>query len=125
MIDYDFWKFWITVANSVGTVLLAVWLFVTNRSRVNTARIDRLEDHTDGRIDKLEDHVNERIVEHDKWLERIEERNKHMPTHEDFKRVHARLDSLSEEYRQLSGEFKGASHTLNLIHEYLLKEGKK
>ena len=124
-IDYEFWKFWLTVANSLGTILLAVWLFVTQRSRVNTARIEKLEVHTDSRIDKLENHLTDQIGDHDKRLERIEERSRHMPTHEDFSRVHKRLDSQSEKIESLSGEFKGATRTLNLIHQHLLEGNKK
>lgn len=124
-INYEAWKFWMSVANFIGTILLALYLFMTSRSRVNTGRIDKLETHTDSRIDRLEQHFSQQVSEHDKRLERIEERNKHMPTHEDFKRVHARLDTLGEETKEFRGEFKSAKHTLDIIHQYLLSEGKK
>lgn len=124
-IDYEFWKFWIAVANFVGTVVLAAYIFLTSRSRVNTTRIDKLEEHTDGRIDKLEQHVHQNISDHDKRLERVEERNKHQPTHEDFKSVHEKINGVSDNVSDINGRLTGMDKNLTLIQEFLMNEGKK
>ncbi|MDG4811673.1 hypothetical protein P8629_01510 [Hydrogenovibrio sp. 3SP14C1] len=114
-----------SVANFIGTILLALYLFMTSRSRVNTGRIDKLETHTDGRIDKLEQHFSQQVSEHDKRFERIEEHNKHVPTHEDFKRVYDKINVQSDQLNRLAGESRSQNETLKLIHQYLLSEGKK
>lgn len=124
-IDYEFWKFWIAVANFAGTVVLAAYIFLTSRSRVNTTRIDKLEAHTDNRIDKLEQHVQQHISDHDKRLERVEERNKHMPTHADFKQVHEKINRVSDGFSEVNGRLSGMDKNLTLIQEYLMKEGKQ
>ncbi|WP_321276935.1 hypothetical protein [Thiomicrorhabdus indica] len=123
--DYEFWKFWMAVANFIGTIVLAAYIFVTNRSRVNTGRIDKLEQHTDHRIDKLEKHVQQHITDHDKRLERVEERNKHMPTHEDLKQVHEKINRVSDGVSAINGRLGSMDKNLTMIQEFLMNEGKK
>lgn len=123
-IDYDFWKFWIIVANFIGTVILAAYIFITSRSRVNTARIEKLEEHTNTLINKLEQHVQLHISDHDKRLERVEEHNKHIPTHEDFKCVHEKINRVSNDLSEMNGRLSSVDKNLTLIQEYLMKEGK-
>ncbi|WP_178860799.1 hypothetical protein [Thiomicrorhabdus cannonii] len=124
-VDYEFWKFWMAVANFIGTVILAAYIFVTSRSRVNTERIDKLEKHTDDRIDRLEQHVHQHIGDHDKRLERVEERNKHMPTHEDLKQVHEKINRVSDGVSAIDGRLSGMDKNLTMIQEFLMNEGKK
>lgn len=124
-VDYEFWKFWMMVANFGATLMLAIYLFLTNRSRVNTVRIDRFELSTNKRIENVEATLRKDVDGHHNWLERMEERNKHTPTHEDFKRVYDKVNHLSDMLNSLSGESKAQNKTLDLIHEYLLNEGKK
>ena len=124
-VDYEFWKFWMTVGNFFGTLLLAAYIFITSRSRVNTERIDKLEDHTASRIDKLEVHMQSQISSHDKRLERVEEHNKHMPTHDDLKHVHEKINSVSSAVSSVDGTVSGIDKNVTLIQEYLMKEGKR
>lgn len=113
-VDYEFWKFWMSVANFIGTVVLALYIFVTSRSRVNSERINELETHIKTKID-----------DHDGRLARMEEHNKHVPTHEDFKRVYDKINAQSDQLNRLSGESRSQNETLKLIHQYLLSEGKR
>ena len=106
-INFEYWLFWIAVTNFAGTASMALWLFITNRSRVNTARIDKLEDHVDTSIDR-----------HDERLTRLEERYHHAPSHEDFKRVYDLLNAQAKQIDQIAGEFKATSENVKLIQHY-------
>ncbi|MGE4501968.1 MAG: hypothetical protein AB7D03_03760 [Thiomicrospira sp.] len=112
-LDYEFWRFWMGVANFAGTVMLGVYLFITQRSRVNTERIDKLENHVITSIDR-----------HDERLTRLEERYQHAPSHEDFKRVYDLLNAQAKQIDQIAGEFKATSENVKLIQHYLLHGGK-
>lgn len=70
------------------------------------------------RVDDCLDEVNDRLA-------RVEQDARHAPSHEDLKRMHVRLDTLSEELREIKGEFHGARRTLDLIHQHLLSERRR
>ncbi|MBS0354054.1 MAG: hypothetical protein JSR83_09160 [Proteobacteria bacterium] len=71
------------------------------------------------------DALDAKLAAHSDRLTVLERDIKHGPTHEDLKRIHSRLDKVCEDVSTLSGEWKGKGHTLDLLHEYLLKEGRK
>ena len=68
------------------------------------------------------DALDTKLAAHADRLTAIERDLKHMPTHDDLKRIHSRLDDVSENMATLVGEFKSAAHILNLLHEDRLKE---
>jgi hypothetical protein len=61
----------------------------------------------------------------DKRLLRIEEGIKHMPTHGDLTRLHKRMDDINSQLQQIAGSMNGHGHTLRLIEQHLLTDGKK
>lgn len=92
-------------------IFVGVYTYLSNRNRVTNERIGSLEDHVDTRLDN-----------HSERLARLEKSADMGPNHEDLKALHRRIDALVASVNGLQGEFKGTSHTLALIHEYLLKE---
>lgn len=68
------------------------------------------------------DALDSKLAAHADRLTAIERDLKHAPTHDDLKRIHSRLDDVSENMATLVGEFKSAAHILNLLHEDRLKE---
>ena len=48
-----------------------------------------------------------------------------MPGHDDLGKLYERINALAEGVQLLSGEFSGAKHTLNLLHEFLLEGAHK
>lgn len=68
------------------------------------------------------DSLDSKLAAHADRLTAIERDLKHAPTHDDLKRIHSRLDDVSENMATLVGEFKSAAHILNLLHEDRLKE---
>ena len=68
------------------------------------------------------DALDSKLAAHADRLTAIERDLKHATTHDDLKRIHSRLDDVSENMATLVGEFKSAAHILNLLHEDRLKE---
>lgn len=125
VIDYEFWRFWMAMLNFAGTLGVAIYIFLTNRSRVNSNRIDKFEIEVKEEIAEMHCSLRRDVDGHRNWLERMEERNKHFPTHEDLKRIYDKVNAQSDQLNQLAGESKAQNETLKLIHQYLMTEGKK
>lgn len=106
-IEYS--KFLFDVIQTLLIAIIGVMNWLNNRQRVTTATIATLETGLDSRID-----------EHSTRLARVEQDIKHVPDHNDFKRVHQRLDVLNGELKELKGEFHSMRSTLSLIHQYLM-----
>lgn len=113
-IDYTAWKFWLDVLQVVFTAAIGIYVWVSNRTAVNTKRIAKLEGDLDERLDEQEVR-----------LTRVEEALRHAPTHEDLKRIHARIDDVASGVSLVSGKIGETTRTLTLIHEHLLNGGKR
>jgi hypothetical protein len=107
--DYPALKFWLDVVQLAGTFAIGVYVWMSNRQRVTTDAIDRLEGHVDGRLD-----------DHHERLARLEQDLEHAPTHDDLGQLYERINGLKESVQELSGEFKGVRHLLNVIHQHML-----
>lgn len=83
-----------------------VWLALSGRNRVTKEALDT------------------KLASFGDRLTAIERDQRHAPSHEDLKRIHSRLDDVSEGMATLVGELKGVTHILNLLHEDRLKEGR-
>ncbi len=104
----------ISAANFVLTWGVALYMYLVNKSKVTNARIGELERDMDSKLDAHADR-----------LARLEQDVRHAPTHDDIKRIHTRIDDAAGALKRLEGEFGGASRTLALIHEFLLKGGQR
>ena len=107
--DYALIRLFIDIVQFVITGGVGIYVYVVNRHRVTATRIAQLEQNLDLRLD-----------DYGERLARLEQDARHAPSHDDLKRVHQRLDTVSGELKQLNGEFAGARRTLELIHEFLL-----
>ncbi len=97
----------VKLALQAVNLLAVVWLGLTARNKVTKDALDT------------------KLAAHADRLTALETSMKHGPTHDDLKRIHARLDKVCEDFSALSGELKGKGHTLDLIHEFLLNEKRK
>lgn len=111
-LDYDAMKFWIDALQLAGIAVIGAHSWISNRHRVTSERIAKLEDDMDTRLDT-----------HTDRLTALEVRAGAAPTHDDLKRLHQRLDNMNGELKELRGEFQSAGRTLNMIHDYLLNHG--
>lgn len=111
--NYEALKFYLELANLGLTCLVGIYVWITSRNRATNGRISKLETDVDDRLENL----SARLIA-------LEERAKHAPTHEDFKRVHERLDKLSEEVGELCGTVKALVRQLDLVNQHLLQARK-
>jgi hypothetical protein len=109
---YEALRFWLEVAQMLATGVLGLYVWISNKSRVNTERIERLENAIDARLDT---HV-ERLV-------KVESAVRFGPSHQDLTHIHQRMDETAAAMNSLAGEFRAVRGTLDLIHQYLLNEG--
>ncbi len=68
--------------------------------------------------------IDRRLSEHRERISRLEAAAEAAPSHEHLAGLHERINGIAEDVSSLSGEFKGAKHTLELIHTFLLNGGK-
>ena len=107
--DYEAWRFWIDILQAVLTAAIGVYVWLVNRTRVNAARIRKMEDDFDRRLDDAEQR-----------LTKVESNIEHGPGRADLKRIHERVDETAKEVHLLTGEFQSVKGTLELIHQFLL-----
>jgi len=107
--DYEAAKFWLQIALIIMNI--GVWLFVwnSNKNRVTNEKIAGLEHEIES---KLEDHAEK--------LGRMDERLKYSIGHPELKPVYERMNGMQKELSEINGKM----HTLDLIHEMLLKGDK-
>lgn len=111
--SWDEARFYLELGNIGLTGVVGLYVWITSKNRVTHARITQLENDVDTRLDNLSTRMTAQ-----------EERAKHAPTHNDFIRVHERLDKLSEEISELCGASKAMNRQLDMINQYLLQERK-
>lgn len=95
-------------------LIFALWLHTWLNSRQAV---------TEKSIQSMKDEFNKELSQHSDRLARQERDLVHTPTHEDFKRVHERLDKVNNELSVLRGEFTEVKRTLTLIHEVMMDKG--
>lgn len=76
------------------------------------------------KVDTLETNLQKDIAELRAQLGRLDERSKQSPTHSDLERVYGRIDQIAKTVNNMAGAFEGTQRTVNLIHDYLLTQGK-
>lgn len=110
--NYDMLKFWFDVLQFAGTILIGVYVWLSNRHRVTAERITKLEDDVDRRLDT-----------HTDRLTALEVSAAAAPTHDDLKILHKRLTDMNGELQKLAGNSMQVSRTVELIHQHLLNGG--
>ena len=69
--------------------------------------------------------IDRRLSDHRERIGRLEAAAEASPTHEHLSDLHERINGIADDVAGLSGEFKGAKHTLELIHSFLLNGGRQ
>lgn len=104
--NYEAAKFWLEVVLIV--INLGLWLFVwnSNRNRV-----------TNDKISELEARHNQELKEINKAIGDLDGRLKLAIGARELKPIYERINSMAEQL----GEINGKMHTLDLIHDYMIK----
>ena len=95
----------VAVLNMIGTVAVALWVWLDGRNRVTTDRVAAVE---------------ARQHEADARLDVVDARLGLSPAHEDLGRVYGRLEAINGQLKELSGEVHGLAKQVGMINQHLL-----
>jgi chromosome segregation ATPase len=68
--------------------------------------------------------IDRQLSDHRERIGRLEAVAESSPTHDDLGDLHERINAMAQDVSNLTGEFKGANRTLELIHAFLMNGGK-
>lgn len=109
--DYEQAKIWIDVAQFLAMGSIGVWMYLERRNDKAHERISALETNLEAKLDNQSGR-----------LMKVETQVVHLPTQDDIGKLYERMRNIDQRISHIEGQFIGANHTLNLIHEYLMKE---
>lgn len=95
---YEQLKLWVDVAQFVVMFGLTIMMHRTNKRQAEKSEIEAMASR----------------------LTKIETDAAHAPTHEDLAKIYLEINSTNKNVQEMSGEFRSAKHTLDLIHQHLL-----
>ena len=72
--------------------IAALYTYFANRNRVTNERITSLQASLQTRIEGMRSDMDNRMDNHGDRLARVEKDVQHAPSHDDLKRIHARMD---------------------------------
>lgn len=104
--------FWLQVAHIVGSCVLGIYVWASNRHRVTNQRITDMENGVDRRLDG-----------HGERLVRLETQFLGMPTHNDLGELYAKQNETNRVVSQLVGEVSGMNQNLRLILARIAEKG--
>jgi hypothetical protein len=113
-------RFWFDVGQLIGTALLGVYVYVSNRHRVTNKRISE----TDDRVTALEKKIDKRCLEHQAQTERIGAELRHLPSTADIRDLSAQLTVLTEKLGHLDGRLTGINRAVDLLNQHHINGGK-
>lgn len=111
-LDYKALAFWLQLIQAVVTGLVFLYVWLTNRQKVNASAIETLRDDLSRQINDLDD----RVI-------RVEKDVEHLPTHEDMAGLHTRVNEANDNIKEMRGQLSQMNHTLQLINDHLLNKG--
>ena len=142
-IDYAAWKFWFDVAQSIGTILIGVYVYFMTRKKGLDKRFEKIEagiskelkDHRkeiDDRCTRRHEGIDTSLNVYRQCIDSLERSDQaldlkmqHMPTHHDIKELSGRIDLLHGTMSELNGRLSGINRAVDLINEFLINQGGK
>jgi len=107
---------WFLAMQATGVVSVALVVVKIGQTVLRRHEM-RLSELVDERF-RAQEGMQNRLLDHGEKLARA-------PTKDDLNRLHVRIDDVAGAIKRLEGESGAQSHTLHLIHEYLLQGGHK
>ena len=96
------------------TGVVSFYLYMTKKSQVNASRLSELEKEVQGQLNALSERIA-RVEGSRPTLEKLSL---------DLGKVHKRIDETKGIVLRLEGEYRSTKGTLDMIHTYLLNQGK-
>lgn len=107
--SYEAAKVWVDVFQFAWMIGATIWAFWGNKSKETQDKVDAVE---------------KRTQDHEKWLTRLNEQVKHLPTGTELEELVGDVKGLRAEVAGMSDAFKGVTRQLELINSYLLEQKK-
>lgn len=112
-LNYNALGFWLQFIQAAATVLVFLYVWITNRQKVNSAAIEKIREDFHNEVDEIDD----RLI-------RVEQDVKHLPTHDDMAKLHARINETGEAIKHIAGQVNQIDRTTQMINQYLIDKGK-
>ena len=106
-VDWSAARFLWSVAQTVITALIAVYVWWTGRTRATTQAIAQVDD---------------RVTEVDQHVKALEQKLANRPGHGDLDKLRAEMAQTNRSLTEVSAQLQGATALLNRLHDYLLQE---
>lgn len=107
-------KFGFQILQFLLTAGVGFYVYMSNKDKV-----------TNERISKIEKTIDEKLDQHGERISKLEVHTQQAPTHKDLADIHEKINEVSGCVSRIEGEFVGSKHTLHLIHDFLMKGGRK
>ncbi|MDX8385340.1 MAG: hypothetical protein R8M11_02355 [Gallionella sp.] len=108
--DMEMAKFLFQVLTFLMTSAVAVYVYLANKGKVTTDRIE-----------KMEDDIRNDIGKHGERITTLEAKSSEALTQGDLSAIHEKINIVAGSMRELKGEFSATNRTLQLIHETLME----
>jgi hypothetical protein len=120
-ISLDAWRFYFQAIQFVGTILLGVYVWLSNRHRVTVDKIEAVKAENSKGLEK----ARTRMDGHDTRLTCIETEIRALPKGTDIAALSNRLAVQNALLKYLAGRLKGIGRAVDLINEHLINKEPK
>ena len=114
--DFNFW----TVMLFLMNFSLAVFVTVSNRSKVANDELKSIKDALQKDIKASRDSVTDRLERHGERLSRIETEIENSVGNDDLVAVHRRVDEILASSNKMNGQLEMVISNLKEIHSHIL-----
>ncbi len=136
-INYEAWKFWIGVAQLLGTILIGIYVWWSNRNQVNNKRFRTLEESVATKIsqEKAEAMIEQKLSDchsHQKETRRINDeliqltgRVNGLPSRAELHGLNSNITELNSKIGKMDGRLEGINRVADLMNQFLINQGGK
>ncbi len=133
--DYIQYRFYFDVAQFALTGAIGVYVWLSNRARVNQKRFVALEKSVKLKLDRREtqamiDRQLSGCEEHQARTRRLEATTsrlgselREIPKRRDLEQIEKRLGQINSNVSRLEGRFEGVDRLTRLLNEYMVTQG--
>lgn len=109
-IDYKAAGFWFSVGQWAFNVIVAFYLFTSRKHAATNSRVDAL---------------TVRVEATEKDVISVKSGIKHMPDHDEITQLRSDITDLIGTIGETKGRLDGINRAVDLINEYLIKQGRR
>lgn len=136
MVQIEFWQLLGGIAAVIVAFATMTWAFgkvlarqfkdgLDARFAVQDEMRKQREITMDERFKRMEEDLEGKAPHYNERISYLEANAKKTPTHNDLAELHEKINGVSHNISQLTGEFSGVRNLLETLHRYLLNGGKQ